>query len=47
MGFILLQGGAEFGGQMADSDRQAIKMAGGADARISIVPAAAEFAIIN
>lgn len=41
MGFILLAGGAEFGGQMELADRQAISLAGGPDARISIIPAAA------
>jgi cyanophycinase len=41
MGFILLEGGAEFGGQMEIPDRQAIAMAGGVDAPISIIPAAA------
>ena len=38
---ILLEGGAEFGGQMADPDRQAIALAGGFDVPISIIPAAA------
>jgi len=28
MGYILLEGGAEFGGQMAEPDRQAIMLAG-------------------
>jgi len=41
MGFILLEGGAEFGGQMAIPDRLAIQLAGGPDALIRIVPAAA------
>ena len=41
MGFILLEGGAEFGGQMELPDRQAILLAGGPDVRISIIPAAA------
>ena len=40
-GFIVLEGGAEFGGQMADPDRQAIMLAGGPDVLISIIPAAA------
>src|SRR5215210_4629899 len=40
-GYILLEGGAEFGGRMADPDRRAIELAGGPDARISIIPAAA------
>jgi cyanophycinase len=41
MGYILLEGGAEFGGQMQVPDRQAIFLAGGVDARLSIIPAAA------
>jgi cyanophycinase len=41
MGFILLEGGAEFGGQMAVPDRLAIQLAGGPDALISILPTAA------
>jgi cyanophycinase len=41
MGFILLEGGAEFGGQMELPDRQAISLAGGPNVRISIIPAAA------
>jgi cyanophycinase len=41
VGFILLEGGAEFGGDMALPDRRALELAGGLDARISIVPAAA------
>ncbi|UCD82895.1 MAG: Type 1 glutamine amidotransferase-like domain-containing protein [Desulfobacterales bacterium] len=41
MGFIVLEGGAEFGGQMADPDRLAIKLAGGSDALIIILPTAA------
>ncbi len=41
MGYILLEGGAEFGGQMAEPDRQAIMLAGGPDKPISIIPAAA------
>lgn len=40
-GHILLAGGAEFGGRMADADVRAIELAGGADARISIIPTAA------
>ena len=38
MGYILLEGGAEFGGQMAEPDRQAIMLAGGPDKPISIIP---------
>jgi cyanophycinase len=40
-GHILLEGGAEFGGRMAEPDRRAIELAGGPDARISIIPTAA------
>ena len=40
-GHILLEGGAEFGGQMADPDRRAIELAGGWDAAIGILPTAA------
>jgi cyanophycinase len=40
-GYILLEGGAEFGGRMADPDRHAIALAGGAAAPISIIPTAA------
>jgi cyanophycinase len=40
-GYILLEGGAEFGGHMAIPDRRAIMLAGGLDAAVSIVPAAA------
>lgn len=41
MGYILLAGGAEFNGRMAAPDLRAIELAGGLDARISIIPAAA------
>ena len=41
MGFIVLEGGAEFGGGMADPDRLAMRLAGGPKARICIVPTAA------
>jgi cyanophycinase len=40
-GYLLLAGGAEFGGRMAEPDLRAIELAGGADARISIIPTAA------
>lgn len=40
-GYLLLEGGAEFGGKMADPDRRAIALAGGSDALISIIPTAA------
>ncbi|MBN1668008.1 MAG: Type 1 glutamine amidotransferase-like domain-containing protein [Anaerolineales bacterium] len=40
-GYILLEGGAEFGGRMAEPDLAAIALAGGPDAFIGIIPAAA------
>lgn len=40
-GFILLEGGAEFGSGMAQPDRAAITLAGGLDAPIGIIPTAA------
>jgi cyanophycinase len=40
-GYILLAGGAEFGGRMAEPDRRAIALAGGPGARISVIPTAA------
>ena len=36
-GYLLLEGGAEFGGQMAIPDRRAVELAGGPDALISII----------
>ena len=41
MGVILLEGGAEFGGQMAVPDQRAMVLAGGKDTPIRIIPAAA------
>jgi cyanophycinase len=41
MGYILLAGGAEFSGRMAEPDRKAIELAGGVAASVSIIPAAA------
>jgi cyanophycinase len=41
MGYILLAGGAEFNGHMASPDRRAMALAGGSNASICIVPAAA------
>jgi cyanophycinase len=41
MGYILLEGGAEFAGRMAEPDQQAIERAGGSNARIRIIPTAA------
>ncbi len=40
-GYILLEGGAEFGGGMAEPDLRAIELAGGLDAPICIIPTAA------
>lgn len=41
MGYIVLEGGAEFGGLMSEPDRRALELAGGFDAHLSIIPAAA------
>jgi cyanophycinase len=41
MGYSLLEGGAEFGGQMRQPDLKAIELAGGFDAPIRIIPTAA------
>jgi cyanophycinase len=41
MGYLLLEGGAEFRGQMSEPDLRAIELAGGFDAPIRIIPAAA------
>jgi cyanophycinase len=41
IGYLLLEGGAEFGGQMSEPDRRSIALAGGNDAQISIIPTAA------
>ena len=41
MGYLLLEGGAEFGGRMRDPDLKAIELAGGFDAPICILPTAA------
>jgi len=40
-GYLLLEGGAEFGGKMSEPDLAAIALAGGPDAPIVIIPAAA------
>lgn len=40
-GYLLLEGGAEFGGLMAQPDRRALELAGGPAAAISIIPTAA------
>jgi cyanophycinase len=41
MGYLLLAGGAEFGGLMSEPDLSAIELAGGFDAPICIIPTAA------
>ncbi len=41
MGYLLLEGGVEFGGRMRDPDLKAIELAGGFDAPIRIIPTAA------
>lgn len=41
MGTLLLEGGAEFGGRMREPDLKAIELAGGFDAPLRIIPAAA------
>jgi len=41
MGYYLLEGGAEFGGDMREPDLKAIKLAGGFAAPIRIIPTAA------
>ena len=41
MGYLLLEGGAEFGGAMRAPDLRAIELAGGPDAPIRILPTAA------
>ena len=41
MGYLVLQGGSEFGGRMKASDLRAIELAGGPGAAIRIIPAAA------
>lgn len=41
MGYLLLEGGAEFGGSMSEPDLCAITLAGGLDAPICILPTAA------
>ena len=41
MGFLVLEGGAEFGGRMRDPDLRAIELAGGFDAPLRILPTAA------
>ena len=41
LGYILLEGGAEFGGRMEAPDRRALALAGGVDVPVRIIPAAA------
>lgn len=41
MGYLLLEGGAEFGGRMSEPDLRAIELAGGFDAPIAIITTAA------
>lgn len=41
MGHILLEGGAEFGGQMSEPDRIGLDLAGGLDVAVRILPTAA------
>ena len=41
VGFLVLEGGAEFGGRMRDPDLRAIELAGGFDAPLRIIPTAA------
>jgi cyanophycinase len=41
-GYVMLAGGAEFGGRMRETDSRAIGLAGGEDARVEIIPAAAK-----
>ncbi len=41
MGYLLLEGGAEFGGRMSEPDLRAIELAGGFEAPIRIIPTAA------
>ena len=41
VGYILLEGGAEFGGEMAAPDRRALELAGGLDVPVNIIPTAA------
>ena len=40
-GYLLLEGGAEFGGQMALPDRRALELAGGSAVSVRILPTAA------
>ena len=41
MGYILLEGGAEFSGEMAAADLRALELAGGSSVALRVIPAAA------
>ena len=41
MGYLLLEGGAEFGGGMREPDLKAMQLAGGFDAPVRVIPTAA------
>ncbi len=41
MGYLLLEGGSEFAGRMAEPDQRALELAGGPGARVRIIPTAA------
>ena len=41
MGYLLLEGGSEFCGRMIEADSRALVLAGGPDAAVDIIPAAA------
>lgn len=40
-GYLLLEGGGEFGGRMAEPDRRALELAGGTDSPLAVFPTAA------
>jgi hypothetical protein len=46
-GWIVLEGGAEFGGRMAGPDLAAVSRAGGFSAPVKILPTAALTALTN
>ena len=41
MGYLLLEGGAEFRGRIMEADKRALVLAGGVDSAVDIIPAAA------
>ena len=41
MGYLLLEGGAEFSGRMDEADKRALALAGGKAAPVDVIPAAA------